>query len=131
MRIKLYTLVDITETGARRSDDAKLFRQQQNFLTVMQTIGLRVNPIYIKPPSLTNTTPKMYNLGTSYKGNHNIWEYVFEIEHEGALSEEILINDFNLIPIIDQLTETVKFDNAVFITKNPNLNNIYFEIDDK
>jgi hypothetical protein len=73
----------------------------------------------------------MYNLGTSYKGNHNIWEYVFEIEHEGALSEEILINDFNLIPIIDQLNETVKFDNAVFITKNPNLNNIFFEVSDK
>ena len=44
MRFIIHTLVDITETGSRRGEDPKQYRQQQNFLTVMQTIGLRVNP---------------------------------------------------------------------------------------
>ena len=131
MKFKLYTLVDITETGARRGEDPKRMRQQQNFLTVLQTIGLRVNPTYIKEPNLINESPSKYNLGKTYKNKQNIWEYTFEIEYEDALDVQTLINDFDLIPIITGLDETVKFKNDVFLTKNDELNNIYFELDDK
>ena len=131
MRFKLYTLVDITETGARRGEDPKQFRQQQNFLTVMQTIGLRVNPTYIKPPSIVNDIPNKYNLGSKFKNKQTIWEYAFDIEYDDALDKDILDNDFDLIPIITGLDETVKFENDVFITKNLDINNIVFELDDK
>lgn len=131
MKFRIYTLVDITETHARKGDETKLVRQQQNFLTILQTIGLRVNPTYIKPPSMFNDTPNKYNLGSKFKGKQNIWEFVFEIEYEGALDIDMLINDFNLIPFIDDLDETVKFENAHFITRDSNINNIYFELDDK
>ena len=131
MRFKLYTLVDITETNARRGDEPKHFRQQQNFLTVMQTIGLRVNPTYVKPPQVINDIPSKYNLANKYKTKQSIWEYVFDIEYEDALDIDTLVNDFNLIPIITGLDETAKFDNAHFLTKNTANNNIYFEIDDK
>jgi hypothetical protein len=131
MRFIIHTLVDITETGARRGEDPKQFRQQQNFLTVMQTIGLRVNPTYVKAPEVVKEVPSKLGLGTSYKTKQSVWKYVFDMEYEGALDIETLVNDFDLIPIITQLDETAKFENAHFITKNTALTNISFQIDDK
>jgi len=131
MRFIIHTLVDITETGARRGEDPKQFRQQQNFLTVMQTIGLRVNPTYVKAPKVVKEVPSKLGLGTSYKTKQSVWKYVFDMEYEGALDIETLVNDFDLIPIITQLDETAKFENAHFITKNTALTNISFQIDDK
>jgi hypothetical protein len=131
MRFKLYTLVDITETGARRGEDPKLHRQQQNYLTVMQTIGMRVNPTYVKPPHTINDIPSKYNLGSKYKTKQSIWEYTFDIEYQDGLDIDTLQNDFDLIPIITDLDETAKFENAHFITKNTVLTNISFQLDDK
>ena len=131
MRFKLYTLVDITETAARRGDDPKEFRQHQNFLTVMQTIGLRVNPTYVKTPRIIKDIPSKYNLGSKYKTKQNIWEYVFVIDYDGALDVDTLVNDFDLIPIITDLDETAKFENAHFITKKSDVCNIFFEVTDK
>ena len=131
MRFKLYTLVDITETGARRGEDPKQHRQQQNYLTVMQTIGLRVNPTYITSPQVINDVPSKYNLGSKYKTKQNIWEYAFDIEYTEGLDVDTLLNDFNLIPIITGLDETATFENAHFLTKNTTNSNLYFKIDDK
>jgi hypothetical protein len=131
MRFSLYTLVDITETGARKGDDPKPLRQQQNFLTVLQTIGLRVNPTYIKPPVCKDEIPSKIGLGSSFKQKEKVWEFVFDIEYENALDLETLVNDFNLIPVISGLDETADFENSVFISKNPKINNIVFELDDK
>jgi hypothetical protein len=131
MRFVIHTLVDITETGSRRGEDPKQYRQQQNFLTVMQTIGMRVNPEYISPPTIISEVPSKLGLGTSYKNKQSVWKYAFDMEFEGALNVETLVNDFDLIPIITQLDETAEFNNAQFITKNVSLNNISFEIVDK
>ena len=131
MRFILHTLVDITETGVRRGEDPKQFRQQQNFLTVMQTIGLRVNPTYVAPPEIVKEVPSKLGLGTSYKTKQSVWKYVFDIEYEGALDIDTLVNDFDLIPIITDLDETAKFENAHFITNNNAINNILFKINDK
>ena len=38
MRFTIHTLVDITETHARRGEDPKQHRQQQNFLTVYKQL---------------------------------------------------------------------------------------------
>ena len=131
MRFILHTLVDITETGVRRGEDPNQFRQQQNFLTVMQTIGMRVNPTYVSSPVVVKEVPSKLGLGTSYKTKQNVWTYKFDIDYEGALDIETLVNDFDLIPIIADLDETAKFENVQFITKNVSLNNISFEIVDK
>ena len=131
MRFIIHTLVDITETHARRGEDPKQYRQQQNFLTVMQTIGLRVNPEYVSPPTIISEVPSKLGLGTSYKTKQSVWKYVFDIDYEGALDVETLVNDFDLIPIITQLDETAKFENAHFLTKNTALINISFQVVDK
>jgi hypothetical protein len=131
MRFIIHTLVDITETGSRRGEDPKQYRQQQNFLTVMQTIGLRVNPTYVKAPEVVKEVPSKLGLGTSYKTKQSVWKYVFDMEYEGALDIETLVNDFDLIPIITGLDETADFKNAHFLTKDTALTNITFQIDDK
>ena len=131
MRFVIHTLVDITETGSRRGEDPKQYRQQQNFLTVMQTIGLRVNPTYLGAPTVIKEVPSKLGLGTSFKTEQSVWKYTFDMEYDGALDVETLVNDFDLIPIITQLDETAKFENAHFLTKNTALTNITFQIDDK
>jgi hypothetical protein len=47
MRFIIKALFDITETRCRKGDNLAKVRQQQNYLSVINTIGLRVNPTYI------------------------------------------------------------------------------------
>ena len=131
MRFIIHTLVDITETGSRRGEDPKEYRQQQNFLTVMQTIGLRVNPTYLHAPTVIKEVPSKLGLGTLYKTKQSVWKYVFDMEYQDALTIETLVNDFDLIPIITNLNETANFENAIFLTKDAVKCNIFFSIDDK
>jgi len=131
MRFSLYTLVDITETGARRGEDPKLMRQQQNFLTVLQTIGLRVNPTYIKAPVVKDTLPKHIEFGKKYLNVSKFWYYTFEIEYEDALNIETLKNDFHMVPVITGLDEEILLNISVFDTQNPDKINIIFESEDK
>jgi len=130
-RFNLYTLVDITETGARRGEDPKLTRQQQNFHTVLQTIGLRVNLTYIGSPTLLTKIPKEIKFGSDYKNVSKVWNYQFDVEYAGALSVNALENDFNMIPVIANLDESIDLKVAAFDTKNPAKKNIIFVQDDK
>jgi len=125
MRIKLKTLVDITETNARRQDDKKLYSQQANYNTVLQTIGLRVNlsPVYCKVCVGEIDT---LGFGKSYTGKQRYWDFCFEVDYEGAINQEMLKNDFDLIPIITDLDETASNNNRVFRTSCKNDTNIVF-----
>ena len=129
MRFIIKTLFDITETRARKGDDPFLVRQQQNYLSVINTIGLRVNPTYVKEPQCNEEIIKGF--GTAYKGKHKVWTYYFDVEYEGALDIETLVNDFDLIPIINNLEETAKLNPANIRTQDNALTNIIFEVDDK
>jgi len=127
MRVKIYTVVDITETHARRTDDKKLYSQQCNYNTTIQTVGLRVNvnPIYCK--SLVESVSK-YNFGKSVTGKQRVWEYCFAVEYEGALNEDMLLTDFDLVPVVTGLDETAHNHNKIFRTTCTNDTNIVFEI---
>lgn len=127
MIFELYTLIDITETKAKRGGDPFLLNQQQNFLTVLNTIGLRANPSILSPPKVVTEFPKF---GTKYKNAKHAWRFVFEIEY-GSHSVEMLKDDFNLIPIINNLNEDCKIELPVFDTKKQNTINIKFKLVDK
>ena len=124
----IYTLVDITNTGAKRNQDPRAYKQYQNYLTVLQTIGLRVNPTVNTNPTLVANYPKF---GSAFKGTQRVWKLPIEIEYEAATNLDILINDFDFVPFIPNLTESVTFDTCVFRTTDPKFKNIVFEIDDK
>ena len=121
---ELFTVVDITETGARRGDPKLLEHQQQNYLTVMNTIGLRANPTIIKSPYLVEENIK-FGKGISAK---KIWRMVFDIEY-GIHSVDMLKLDFELVPFIKELTEDAVIDDPVFRTDINSSNIVFREID--
>jgi len=125
MKITLYTLIDITESGQRRGADKVAVGQQSNYDTLIQVIGLRSN---LEPNSIIQHKDNISKLGfgTKYKGVQNYWEFVFEVP-DGATSNKFLENDFDLVPIITSLTETAKINISVFKTKDDAERNIVFK----
>jgi len=126
MKFIIKTLIDITQTNARRGD-GDAYKQQQNFMSTLQTIGIRANPSNIK---VTQQEQAVTEFGSMYKGKHTVWNMHFEIEY-GATSVDLLKVDFDLVPIINDLSETVKLDTAIFFTKDSKATNIIFEEIDK
>jgi hypothetical protein len=131
-RFTLHTLFDITETRQYRNEAGKEFpwQQQQNFVMLLQTIGMRVNPQYTTPPSVTEVNLKDYNFGTAYKGKHRIWSWEFFIEYDGGFTDAagdplgLLVKDLHFVPMIVDLTETVNFKLAMFDSQSSDLRNI-------
>lgn len=121
---ELFTVVDITETGARRGDPKLLEHQQQNYLTVMNTIGLRANPTIIKSPYLIDTP---FDFGKTISAS-KVWRMVFDIEY-GIHTVDMLKTDFELVPFIKDLTEDANIIDPVFRTDDNNFNIIFKEID--
>lgn len=128
MKFKLLTLADITHTGASRQMSNQIsYKQEANFQTILQTIGLRANLEFEKSPAIEEVTLSKIGFGDKYKGKQQVWSFEFDIPFEGAVTLEMLNNDFNLIPFIPGLTETVKFEQAIFRT-TPQERNIIFSI---
>ena len=128
MKFKIQTLVDITRTGAGRQEANKIaYRQEANFQTVLQTIGLRANLEFEKSPLFEEITLTKISFGDKYKGKQRVWSFEFEVPFEDAVTLDMLNNDFNLIPFIPGLTETAKFEQAIFRT-TPQERNIIFSI---
>lgn len=129
MRFLLKTLIDITKTGARKGEDPVKYKQQQNFLTVLQTISMRANPEINFSPSVEDLDSLGgVGFGNRFKGPNRVWTFEFEFESEGHHNLNMLLDDFDLVPIIKELSETAKLDEAVFITKDPKNRNIIFEL---
>lgn len=125
MRFQIITLVDVTETGARRGDDDFLAKQQANYMTMLQTVGLRVNPIPLRLEQ-HEAAVSSFGFGERYDGKHCYWIFEFTTEHEGAITTEMMQQDFDLIPVITGLNETIKLNKSVFRTKDHTERNIIF-----
>lgn len=128
MKFIVETLIDITETGARKGQEKLPYNQQQNYQTLIQTIGLRVNLTANKKPTIVTKSAKEF--GTRYVGEQKIWVFTFDVDYEGALSLDILLEDFDLVPIITGLEESVKINKSVFRTKDLKDKNIIFKLAD-
>lgn len=130
-RYYAYTTVDITQTNVRIKsdiDDWNLQRnQQRNLDTLIQTIGLRSQPINIYVTLRNQCTPLVFGLGKNLSENSNVWEMMFDVEHKEPFGKdcELLLKDLNYVPIINGLTETTPAFPPVFQTtgtfKNVNI----------
>jgi hypothetical protein len=129
-----YTLVDITNSGINRSyrDNVLEYNQQQNLNTLIQTIGIRSQPL--SPIVTTKFTQDLveYEFGTQYQGLHTVWELQFGIEHSDVFSYNSvnlyhLNKDTDGIAIISNLTETVSTATKCFETTNQYNINLYFK----
>ena len=125
MRFKIRTLVDITETRARKGEDDVLYGQQQNLMTLINTLGLRTNINTIGSPSAEFC--KATEFGKDYKGEQKVWTQLIEVDYEEATNIDFMINDFDLVPVISGLSETAEFDIPIFRTLDAKKKNIIFE----
>ena len=123
MRFQLKTLVDITPTHARRTEDSYMYKQHQNYMTMLNTLGLRSNPVSVV---VTSTEEDTKEFGKEFTGKHTVWTVEFEIEREGGVDLELLTADYNLVPFINNLSETATFKKPIFQTANSRYNNIVF-----
>lgn len=127
MIYRISTLVDITNTNARRGEDPIAYRQNQNYLSVLQTIGMRTNIEFISLEQENKSLTDM-NFGSNFKGKQNVWTFTFKVEREGYLTVDNLVEDFDLVPFIPELEETAKFAKPVFHSKDLKHINIIFEV---
>src|SRR6056300_921635 len=130
MRFRIQTLVDITETRARRQGDDKFaYKQEANFQTILQTIGMRVNIEYQNSPTFEEIIASKNPFNDKYKGKQMLWTFEFNVEYEDALTLEMLEGDFDLIPIITGLNETIELNKALFKTTGKDTNILFSVVD--
>jgi len=131
MEYKLYTLVDITHTGQHRPESGreKLLQQEQNFQTVIQTLGLRAN-IRWESPIATEVRGKVVGFDTDEI--IRVWRLDFATERDDVYDYdgdpvELLREDFELVPYITGLNERMKQTYAVFEPYGQYRNIVFFK----
>ena len=130
MKFKIDTLIDITETNVRRQDNDKFaYKQQANFQTLLQTIGLRCNINYDKSPTFDELNIAKLLFSDKYIGKQKMWTFCFEVEYQEALNIDMLNKDFDLIPIITGLEETINLNKALFRTTDKERNILFSIVD--
>lgn len=127
MKVILKTLVDITETQARFNPNNPEWQSQQNYITVINTIGLRSNPVITVPPN-KNVEVVDGIMGSSFAGKQNVWTVEFTVDQELSTNKEFLVSDFNGVPFIPNLSESVNFQESIFATVSDKYKNIVFEV---
>jgi hypothetical protein len=128
-----FTLVDVTHSNETRSKKNNTFQyyQQQNQNTLIQTIGLRSQPINTVTTRLLTQDVAEYGFGKRYKGLHTVWRIDFSIEHTDVFKFKDndmyhLINDCDGVAIITKLEETTEIKTKCFETTNKNYINTLF-----
>jgi len=126
MKYELHTLVDIT--NPIQKDNTFYKNQYQNYLTMIQTLSLRANV------EISTETSKIINInklgfGRQFSGEQKVWSMIFSYDYE--FTTDMLITDFNYVPFIDQLSETIKFEIVSFLTNSTKSKNIIFNQLDK
>ncbi len=132
--IELFSLVDITKTNITRNNRPQgsnlsqlewdfLRNQQRNWDTVIQLLGLRFQPMNITPPQcLLNQKSDYFGFGNIFANysNLSVWKCSCTFDHE--INIDSIVTDFNNVPIITGLNETVKFNSSCFSTATTNCN---------
>jgi hypothetical protein len=128
----IYTLIDITDSNVSSPKiNEKKFYQSQNLNTFMQVIGLRTQPIISSIIKLETQDTAAYNFGTGFTSNQTVWVLKFVSDTDRAWYNNgsftaLLLQDFNLIPIHDQLDETATIDGDIINTNSEEKTNTYF-----
>ena len=133
MKIRIKTLVDITRTDIRRRDqgDEQKWHQQQNYQTLLQTINLR-NLIESNDDPFVETCDVTNQFGSTYKGEHKVWTYEFEVDHADAYTNNgdpvgFLKDDLEQVPVLGGLTETVPAP-KMFVLNHKGKSNITVDV---
>lgn len=130
MDYKLYTLVDITNTGQNRVESGKepARWKEQNFQTILQALGIRSNVHYDFKPDAVEVAGRAIGFDTDEI--IRVWRFDFSTEREHLYEKDgdpvgYLKEDFHMVPYISGLDELMEQKYAVFNTHAPG-NNIVF-----
>ena len=130
MDYKLYTLVNITHTSQYRNEAGKEQQryQEQNFNTVLQTLGLRSNIWYERGPQMLEVGGRLVGFNTD--DVVRVWRFDWRVEQPNVYAENgdplsFLKQDFHLVPYISGLGEAMEQRYAVFNTENPGANIVF------
>jgi len=119
------TLFDITSTGILffNSNLNNLFQrnQQRNWQVIQQLIQLRAQPILITEPQCLTLNLKDYHFGSQYTGEQKVWYTIFAVEYDLLYQRKndsvaALAEDFDCVPMIPSLGESVKFEIPSLLT---------------
>ena len=131
MEYKLYTLVDITHTGQHRNEPGKesLRWKEQNFQTVLQTLGIRANVVFVNGPISSEVAGRIVGFDTD--DIIRVWRFDFSTEREFVYESNgnpvgALVEDFMMVPYIAGLDEAMEQRYAVFNTEDPGKNIAFF-----
>ena len=134
MDYKLYTLVDITHTGQYRSEPGQeeLRYKEQNFNTVIHTLGLRSNIWYPHGPVMLEVRGSLVGFATD--DILRVWRFDWRTERDNLYLKDgdptgFLRDDFHLVPYIKGLDERMEQTYAMFVTDEAN-SNIVFHLKD-
>ena len=72
------TTVDITNHIKVSKENRIAYGQKQNYMTVINTVGLRVNPTIDDDPIIIYEDTDL--------GSNRVWQLTFSIAYEGALT---------------------------------------------
>ena len=132
MEYKLYTTIDITHTGQFRNEPGRELErwQEQNFNTILQTIGIRANITYRHGPEVFDMGGQA--CGFDFDHIARIWRFDFYTEQDFMFELDdgpvaILKEMFAGVPYIDKLTEQVEQNYAVFVTEGPSRNIVFHQ----
>ena len=134
MEYMLYTTVDITNTGQYRTEPGKETDRwrEQNFQTVLQTLGMRANISFNKSPVHIEISGHI--LGFNTTNIIRVWQFDFYTERENFFQSNdnpigYLIDDFDGVPYISGLDESMEQNYDVFVTDGPSRNIIFSQRD--
>ncbi len=129
---KLYTFVDISHTHQYKIEAGKEAARwkEQNFNTIIQTIGIRANISYYQSPIMTEIKGSLVGFDTD--DIIRLWRFDFATEQTDCYSGSdghvtLLKRDFNLVPYIQGLDELLVQKYAVFVTTGPEKNITFFK----
>ena len=130
MEYKLYTLVDITHTGQHRTEPGKEADRwkEQNFNTVIQTLGIRSNIVWVYKPTMLEIGGRLIGFDTNEI--IRVWRFDWATDRDFNYQLDgdpvgMLKKDFNLVPYINGLDEVMEQTYAVFNTTDPGKNIVF------
>ena len=137
---RIHTLVDITDNGnlkqqfpftttagVKVQDKHTLSiarNQNSNFSTLVQLLQMRGNITWDHAPQKMELPDLGTHIfGSYYEGAHTTWHFQFFTEQSGVYGgmvdpTENLVEDFNLVPVVPECTNTAYLPIQTFVTRD-------------
>ena len=127
MSYTIHTLIDITPTGKHRNrnDEGKAVDKQTNWLTFQNCAMLRTNMEFGEVTMKEQIVDK-YLFGKDFEGKQKVWSVTVTPDRSDVVTLDMLQEDFDLVPMITGLDESIKKHNELFLTKDEHKTNILF-----